>query len=126
MMKTGLIHLIVLVMGATAAYAQAPGGAQDGTAVTQAFLKQYCVSCHNDKLKRGELSLTGLDPEQPDPGNPIWEKAIRKVQTGMMPPAGARRPDAAALQNSRQRPREPRSIALPQPIPIPGGPRCTG
>jgi hypothetical protein len=90
-MKIGLMCLILLAMGSTAAYAQAP------QAVTQTFLKQYCVSCHNDKLKRGELSFTALNPEQPDPSNPVWEKAIRKVATGMMPPAGAKRPDAARI-----------------------------
>lgn len=102
MTKTGLAHLVVFIVlgiAAPTAYGQAPGGgAQAPTAVTSTFLKQYCVSCHNDKLKRGELSLTGLDPEQPDPGNPVWEKAIRKVETGMMPPAGARRPDAARVK----------------------------
>ena len=65
---------------------------------TKAFVGEFCVSCHNDRLKRGELSFAALDIEQPSPDNPVWEKAIRKVRTGMMPPAGAKRPDHGRIE----------------------------
>ena len=42
--------------------------------------------------------LSGLDVAHPDPDNPIWEKVVRKIRTGMMPPPGARRPDAARVE----------------------------
>jgi hypothetical protein len=58
------------------------------------LLDQYCITCHNDRLKTGGLSLQGL----PLDGNAeTWEKVIRKVRAGMMPPAGAKRPERAAL-----------------------------
>ena len=58
------------------------------------LLDQYCVTCHNDRLKTGGLSLQGL----PIDGNAeTWERVIRKVRAGMMPPAGAKRPERAAL-----------------------------
>jgi Protein of unknown function (DUF1592)/Protein of unknown function (DUF1588)/Protein of unknown function (DUF1587)/Protein of unknown function (DUF1585)/Protein of unknown function (DUF1595) len=57
-------------------------------------LNQYCIGCHNDRLKTGGLSLQSL----PIDGNAeTWEKVIRKVRAGMMPPAGAKRPERAAL-----------------------------
>ena len=60
-------------------------------------VKQYCVTCHNDRAKAGTLSLAAFDAagatEHPDTA----EKMIRKLRAGMMPPAGARRPDAATL-----------------------------
>ncbi len=59
------------------------------------FTKQYCVSCHNDRLKTGGLVLDGLDYEHPASDPNVWEKVIRKVQVGMMPPAGVPHPDAA-------------------------------
>jgi hypothetical protein len=56
--------------------------------------RTYCETCHNDRVKTGGLSLQGL----PIDGNAeTWEKVIRKVRAGMMPPAGAKRPERAAL-----------------------------
>jgi hypothetical protein len=57
-------------------------------------LDQYCVTCHNDRLKTGGLSLQGLTFDR---DAETWEKVIRKVRAGMMPPAGAKRPERAAL-----------------------------
>ena len=66
----------------------------------RSFVNEYCVSCHNDRVKRGELSLIGVDADRPEPENPIWEKAIRKVRTGMMPPVNAKRPDGNRIEAS--------------------------
>ena len=87
-MRTVLLAVFVYAGGMSVAHAQTPPAGP-----AKSFINEFCVGCHNDRLKRGELSLAGLDPEQPDPENAIWEKAIRKVRTGMMPPVGAKRPD---------------------------------
>jgi len=63
-----------------------------------ALVKQYCVGCHNDKGKAGQLSLASFDPGQADQTAETTEKMIRKLRAGMMPPAGARRPEADTLQ----------------------------
>jgi mono/diheme cytochrome c family protein len=59
---------------------------------------QYCATCHSERGKAGGLTLAGFDAakitERPD----VAEKMIRKLRTGMMPPAGAKRPDADAVQ----------------------------
>ena len=76
-----------------------------------ALLKQYCVGCHNDKSKAGGLTLAAFDAARPEHTPEDAEKVIRKVRAGMMPPPGARRPDAAALnglgvaRNADRRPR---------------------
>ena len=73
-----------------------------GIAQTQepSLLNQYCVTCHSERLKTGNLVLEKLDPshaaESPVTAE-TWEKVIRKVRAGMMPPAGAPRPDRATL-----------------------------
>jgi hypothetical protein len=66
----------------------------------QALLNQYCVTCHSERLKTGNLVLEKLDPAHAADGegtSETWEKVIRKVRAGMMPPAGAPRPDRKTL-----------------------------
>jgi hypothetical protein len=60
----------------------------------RAFLDQYCVSCHNDRVQSGGMTLTKLDLENPGRSAELAEKIIRKLRAGLMPPPGARRPDA--------------------------------
>src|SRR5690349_12264783 len=63
-----------------------------------AFLQQYCLTCHNARAKTGGLVLEGLDPANPGVHADIWEKAVRKIRTGMMPPDGALKPTDAARE----------------------------
>jgi cytochrome c551/c552 len=63
----------------------------------QAVLNQYCITCHNEKLKTAGLMLDKLDYAHPGPNAEIWEKVVRKVRAGMMPPGGAPRPDRATM-----------------------------
>jgi hypothetical protein len=63
----------------------------------RALVDQYCAGCHNDKLKSGGFSFAEFDMVHPEQNAERAEKIIRKLRAGMMPPAGARRPDAAAL-----------------------------
>ena len=61
-----------------------------------ALVKQYCLGCHNERAKMGglvldtELTKVGANAER-------WEKAVRKVKTGMMPPSGSPRPPRERL-----------------------------
>ena len=63
----------------------------------QALVNRYCVTCHSTRLKTGGLALEGLQIAQAGQQPQTWEKVVRKVRTGMMPPANAPRPDRAAL-----------------------------
>jgi hypothetical protein len=62
-----------------------------------ALLTQYCITCHNQRLKTGGLLLDTMDFEHVDKDAAAWEKVVRKIRTGMMPPSGARRPERAVL-----------------------------
>ncbi len=64
----------------------------------RALVAQYCAGCHNDKLKSGGFSWTEIDLARPEQHADKLERVVRKVRSGMMPPAGSRRPDAAALK----------------------------
>jgi hypothetical protein len=59
------------------------------------FVTQYCIACHNERTKTAGLTLETMDFQNLPAGADVWEKVIRKVQVGMMPPAGVRHPDAA-------------------------------
>jgi mono/diheme cytochrome c family protein len=62
-----------------------------------ALVKQYCSTCHNDKMKAGGMSLAAFDVSDAGSRGETVEKMIRKLRTGMMPPAGVKRPDEATL-----------------------------
>jgi hypothetical protein len=61
-----------------------------------AVVDKYCVECHNDRSKRGGLTLQRFDVARAGDNAEITEKMIRKLQAGMMPPPGVERPNPAA------------------------------
>jgi len=70
------------------------------TAVSErALLDQYCVSCHNQRLKTGGLMLDQLDLAHLRDHAEIGEKMVRKLRAGMMPPSGMRRPDGPVMES---------------------------
>ncbi len=72
-----------------------PGEVQPVTAAqARAALDRYCVTCHNERLRTAGLALDAVDPAQVGGAPEIWEKVVRKLRTGMMPPTPRPRPDA--------------------------------
>jgi hypothetical protein len=61
----------------------------------QALLNQYCVTCHNQRAKTAGIMFDTMDLTNVSKNAEIWEKAVRKLRGGMMPPPGARQPDRA-------------------------------
>ena len=64
-----------------------------------AVVKQYCTGCHSDRNKAGGLSLVSFDAAKIEENGELTEKMIRKLRSGMMPPATARRPEPAVIQS---------------------------
>src|SRR5688572_22886118 len=71
----------------------------DETATHRAVVDKYCATCHNSKgaspatasgivLDRADLNHVANDPM-------LWEKVVRKLRVGAMPPEGSPRPDRA-------------------------------
>jgi hypothetical protein len=60
-------------------------------------LSEYCISCHDQAEKKGGLALDTVDFNRLSQDAAVWEKVIRKVRTGMMPPADEPRPREAVL-----------------------------
>jgi hypothetical protein len=65
-------------------------------AFQKVLVNKYCVGCHNKKLKTGSLSLDGLDLNQVGSDTEVWEKVLRKLTAGQMPPAGMPRASRSA------------------------------
>ena len=81
-----------------------PGAAAPITSVTtaaneRALLDQYCVGCHNKRLLTGGLALDQLDPANMHEHAETWEKVVRKLRAGMMPPSGMPRPAAPVMDS---------------------------
>jgi mono/diheme cytochrome c family protein len=93
-------HLLLtaLLVSALPVAAQ-QAGAQSTPAANpnQALINRYCVTCHNQRLKTAKLELDKLDVAHPEKDALIWERAIRKLRGGMMPPPGASRPPVEAV-----------------------------
>src|SRR6266446_2374882 len=81
----------LLVLWITAAFAQS-------TPAPRAVLDQYCVTCHNERAKTAGLMLDKIDPARVSANAEAWEKVVRKLRAGMMPPQGLPRPDAATYE----------------------------
>ncbi len=97
MTRVGLAVGIAL-LAAGRCIAQSPA---EPVAPPQAFIAEHCLECHNSTDQSAAALFAGLffdkvdvmhvadDPE-------TWEKVVRKVGAGMMPPASEERPDPAA------------------------------
>ncbi|MDP6582433.1 MAG: DUF1595 domain-containing protein, partial [Vicinamibacterales bacterium] len=90
---TALTSLVVLLCGQGDVSAQAPS-ATPPAASSRALLDQYCVTCHSDRLETAGLSLEQLDTADVHEGAEVWEKVIRKLRTGSMPPSTRPQPPA--------------------------------
>jgi len=86
---------VVFVESQTAVQQQSSSPPLPTVSPQRALINQYCVTCHNQRLKTAGLMLDGLDLGQVSGNAAVWEKVVRKLRAGMMPPAGARRPDRA-------------------------------
>ena len=83
--------------GFRGAAAQTAAPTRAATDARQTFAT-YCVTCHNTKTQTAGLALDAIDFSNPSAHADALEKAVRKLRTGMMPPAGAPRPDPAVRQ----------------------------
>jgi Protein of unknown function (DUF1592)/Protein of unknown function (DUF1588)/Protein of unknown function (DUF1585)/Protein of unknown function (DUF1587)/Protein of unknown function (DUF1595)/Planctomycete cytochrome C len=59
----------------------------------QTVLNDYCVECHNKTAKTAGLAIDTLNIARVSDNVQEWEKIVRKLRAGMMPPAGQERPD---------------------------------
>lgn len=56
--------------------------------VQASTIARHCVECHNDAERAGGLSLAARDLGAVAADAGTWEKVVRKLRAGMMPPPG--------------------------------------
>ncbi len=99
--RASLLYVCIVVLGATYLAAPPPRSPQAVITQTQlavvprAVIDQYCVGCHNERLKIAGLMLDKTDIDHAGSRAEIWEKVLRKLHTREMPPPGRPRPDSA-------------------------------
>jgi Protein of unknown function (DUF1592)/Protein of unknown function (DUF1588)/Protein of unknown function (DUF1585)/Protein of unknown function (DUF1587)/Protein of unknown function (DUF1595)/Planctomycete cytochrome C len=94
LIKTGFV-VASLALVLTTTLGQQPASSQ------QELVNKYCVTCHNERAKTGGIVLEKMDVDHPAANAELWEKAIRKLRAGLMPPSGAPRPDRVVLDQFR-------------------------
>ena len=88
------LSVLLAAAGSVALRAQQPAASPQ-----HALINQYCVGCHNDKVKTGGLALDTVNVENVNQAPEVWEKVLHKVRARYMPPAGMPRPDEKAYQS---------------------------
>src|SRR5438067_10422104 len=83
---------IIILSGLTLAQNPTP------TPAPRALIDQYCVTCHNQRTKTAGLTLDRMDPAHVAQDREAWEKVVRKLRAGMMPPQGMPRPNDATYE----------------------------
>jgi hypothetical protein len=118
MLVGGSFVMLAVVLGAV--YLAMTGEGDDGAGISVdaagRLFDAYCVDCHNDTEYTANLTLEGVSLASAAHDAELWEKVIRKLRAGMMPPPGLDRPaqsDYAAL--TRRLEREIDAAAPPNP-----------
>jgi len=95
-----ILSLLVQVYGKTGGrQSQSAAASSDQAAAQGAIINQYCSTCHSDKAKAAgmdsarKIDFDRLDIADVSRDAETWERVVRKLRAGMMPPSGIRRPD---------------------------------
>ena len=106
-MKKALLLGSVAVLCCVLGYRPAAGQSTPGrppavsAAAERALLDHYCVTCHDDEQRTANLSLQKLDMSTVGDHPEVWEKVVRKLRAGLMPPPGMPRPSLAEYEGLR-------------------------
>jgi hypothetical protein len=90
------IPVLAVTLAGAVQFCSGQGGPGEKAPVDLPLLDQYCLSCHNDKLKTGGLSLAKLDISDTSVNRETLEKIVRKLRSKQMPPPGMPHPDQAS------------------------------
>jgi mono/diheme cytochrome c family protein len=93
------VALIASLTRVSTAASQAPAAVPQASSTPGqlATMQQYCVTCHNDRAKVAGVSFEAITPDRIGQHADLFEKAVRKLRGRVMPPPGARQPDASAV-----------------------------
>ena len=81
-----------------AASARSAAATDLGATPLRSLVDKHCVGCHSARLKSGGIALDGRDVSDIATNPAAWERSVRKIRAGMMPPAGSPRVDPAVRE----------------------------
>src|SRR3972149_2965602 len=90
------LSVLLAVYGQGAGRQIARSGAPAAAEVDR-LIDQYCISCHTQANPNG-IALDQLDLARVGREAERWERVVRKIRAGQMPPPGLPRPDHATLE----------------------------
>src|ERR1700694_5869332 len=102
----GCAAIILGVLGISSQAQKTAAAAFTTAAAEKTCLTQTCDGCHNQAAKtRGlesavRLTLDQLDTAHVDKDAETWEKAVRTLRAGMMPPSGMPRPNPQVFESA--------------------------
>lgn len=74
------------------------GGSSQAQSLIPSLVEQYCASCHDSEVKKGNLDLESIASEDITRHAEIWEKAVRRLRARQMPPTEKKRPDESTYK----------------------------
>lgn len=92
--------------------------AQESSTPDWGILETYCQDCHNFEDYSGSVAFDILSREELLQDDDTWEKAVRRIRTGLMPPAGEPRPNRvefASFVSSLENMLDQQHAAAPNP-----------
>ena len=101
-MKLRMMRLAAAVPAALLAlvpFSAIPADPPQANTPQKAFVRKYCASCHNASLKAAGLDLNQVNYLAMGEDAETWEKVVRKLRTGMMPPLGMPKPGHPELDS---------------------------
>jgi hypothetical protein len=93
--SVGLVSLLWTGAAVSSSPTRAQAPANPPTAPHVALVDKYCVNCHDESEKKGDLALDGIEALEVSRHADVWERVVRKLRARQMPPIGKPRPDDA-------------------------------
>ena len=101
-MQRAKLSLFAIALGGIVslpAFSQTPATPEASpSAQYTTVVNRYCATCHNEKLKTGDMVLSDKNVADPSANAEAWEKVVRKLKARNMPPSGLPRPDNATYE----------------------------
>src|SRR5215475_1601547 len=90
------LSLVVFISGLAVFFSGGQSEAQRANTLAQrTLIEENCLTCHDQKTKTAGVSLEGLNFNKVGENAALWERVLRKVRTGQMPPPGLPRLEAS-------------------------------
>lgn len=90
------LHVFLLLIVSLSAVWALPGRGEHGEAVVPAvqnLIKNHCLDCHHRDEATSELDLESIADVAFVDNAAVWEKVVKRLRAGQMPPSEADRPD---------------------------------